>query len=122
MTPRADHGRLSSAWSTADGFSLKVTVPTNTTAEVVVPNAGHRAVTRAACRRCPRRASAYLRMDGDSAVFEVGSGTYDFAVRGKSKAVDHVDIGDATSENAHAITASPTLGPTLRPDSPGATP
>ncbi|NUT99270.1 MAG: family 78 glycoside hydrolase catalytic domain [Saccharothrix sp.] len=100
------YGRLSSVWSTAGSFSLKVTVPVNTTAEVVVPNADYRQVTEGGRPAVSAPGVRYLRTEGGSAVFEVGSGTYDFGLA----VVDHVDLGDAASENAHALTASPTSG------------
>jgi len=75
------YGLLSSTWTTTDGdLELKVTVPVNTMAEVHVP-----AASRWAVREGGRPAShavgvRFLRMANGAAVFEVGSGSYAFAV------------------------------------------
>jgi alpha-L-rhamnosidase len=74
------HGRAAVSWRLdGESFTLDVTVPANTTAEVWVPDADPSAVTeggvpadRAEGVRATRRAS-----DG-SAVFTVGSGAYHF--------------------------------------------
>lgn len=66
-------GVVRSEWTRADGrFTLTVTVPANTTAEVWVPLRGGRVVHQ------PRRAE-FVRVDGDYAVYRVGSGSFTFA-------------------------------------------
>jgi hypothetical protein len=67
-------GPVGSSWTqTSRAFDLTVTVPANTTATVVVPLFGHdvRAVT------ADRKASL-LRVEDDTAVYAVGSGTWHF--------------------------------------------
>ncbi|MFG1912131.1 family 78 glycoside hydrolase catalytic domain [Kribbella sp. NPDC048928] len=68
---RTVHGVVGSQWRRQDdGLHLTVTIPVNTTAEVFVPAAAAQEVTAAG--------SDFVRVDGDRAVFGVGSGTYHF--------------------------------------------
>jgi hypothetical protein len=63
------HGRHAVRWERADGrFTLRVTVPANTTARVFVPGEYVQA---------PTAATAHGR-DGDRAVFDVPAGVYEF--------------------------------------------
>jgi alpha-L-rhamnosidase len=104
------YGVLSSAWTHAAGaLELKVTVPVNTVAEVHVPADSRWAVTESGRPAGDAQAVRFLRMDGGAAVFEVGSGSYTFAL-------DPVlgSVGDAT-EKAAALAAR--LAPL---DAPGA--
>lgn len=74
------HGLLSSRWTNRDGvFTLKVAVPVNTVAEVHVPADTRRAVSEGARPADEAKGVRFLRMEDGAAVFEVGSGTYDFA-------------------------------------------
>ncbi|MFG3721414.1 family 78 glycoside hydrolase catalytic domain [Streptomyces massasporeus] len=74
------HGLLSSRWTNRDGvFTLKVTVPVNTVAEVHVPADTRRAVTEGGRPADKAKGVRFLRMEDGAAVFQVGSGTYDFA-------------------------------------------
>ncbi|MEU0177044.1 family 78 glycoside hydrolase catalytic domain [Streptomyces massasporeus] len=74
------HGPLSSRWTSRDGvFTLKVTVPVNTVAEVHVPADTRRAVTEGGRPADKAKGVRFLRMEDGAAVFQVGSGTYDFA-------------------------------------------
>jgi alpha-L-rhamnosidase len=69
---RTPAGLARSEWSKHDRrFRMTVTVPTNTSAEVWVPTRGGHVVDR------PHRAT-FVRIDGDYAVYRVGSGTYTF--------------------------------------------
>ncbi|MGC4977939.1 family 78 glycoside hydrolase catalytic domain [Streptomyces sp. DT199] len=73
------HGLLSSRWTNRDGvFTLKVTVPVNTVAEVHVPADTRRAVTEGGRPADQAKGVRFLRMEDEAAVFQVGSGTYDF--------------------------------------------
>ncbi|MFF9808172.1 family 78 glycoside hydrolase catalytic domain [Streptomyces coeruleorubidus] len=75
------HGLLSSRWSTRDGaFDLKVTVPVNTVAEVHVPSGNRSTVTVDGRPADAAKDVRFLRMEDGAAVFEVGSGSYAFAV------------------------------------------
>ena len=68
-------GEVASEWTRRHGrFQLEVEVPPNTTAEVRVPTGGGKA------HRTPRGAT-FLRVDGDRAVYRVGSGSYTFTAR-----------------------------------------
>jgi alpha-L-rhamnosidase len=70
---RTPHGVVRSEWTKTEGrFELTVAVPTNTTAEVWVPLGGGRVVLT------PHRAR-FVRVDGDNAVYRVGSGAFTFA-------------------------------------------
>ncbi|TDC90154.1 glycoside hydrolase family 78 protein [Actinomadura sp. 7K507] len=65
------YGPVSTRWSlNGDRFSLHVSVPVNTTAEVWVPAADAGDVSQ--------RGAKFLRMQDGAAVFEVGSGSYRF--------------------------------------------
>jgi len=78
------NGTASIDWERTDGrFSMKVTVPANTTAEVWVPTGGRRALTT------PTRAT-YERVDGEYAVYSVGAGSFEFT----SPRVSFEDIVD----------------------------
>ncbi|MGW2613543.1 alpha-L-rhamnosidase C-terminal domain-containing protein [Streptomyces sp. NPDC001500] len=72
---------LSSKWSIHNGaFDLKVTVPVNTVAEVHVPSVTAAAVTEGGRPADAAESVRFLRMEKGAAVFEVGSGSYDFGV------------------------------------------
>ncbi|MFD8228733.1 family 78 glycoside hydrolase catalytic domain [Streptomyces massasporeus] len=74
------HGLLSSRWTDRDGaFTLKVTVPVNTVAEVHVPADTRSTVTEGGRPADKATGVRFLRMEDGAAVFQVGSGTYDFA-------------------------------------------
>jgi alpha-L-rhamnosidase len=69
---RTPHGTVRSEWTRTDRrFSLTVTVPSNTDAEIWVPVPDGHGV------QAPRRAQ-FLRVDGTYAVYRVASGTYTF--------------------------------------------
>ncbi|GIE80754.1 hypothetical protein Aph02nite_67040 [Actinoplanes philippinensis] len=79
---RSRYGRFVSDWrlDAAGQMALNVTVPGNTTATVEIPAASRWVVTEGG--RPAERADGvtFVRMNGDSAVFTVGSGSYRFAV------------------------------------------
>ncbi|WP_433789101.1 family 78 glycoside hydrolase catalytic domain [Actinoplanes sp. CA-252034] len=83
---RASHlsryGRFVSDWKldAAGQMSLNVTVPGNTTATVEIPAASRWVVTEGGRPADRADGVTFVRMNGDSAVFTVGSGTYRFAV------------------------------------------
>lgn len=68
------YGDVESSWKIVgeNGVELSVTVPVNTTASVYVPCAGDAEGVTAPS------GAAFLRMDGDFAVYHVGSGSYTF--------------------------------------------
>ncbi|MGH2948560.1 MAG: family 78 glycoside hydrolase catalytic domain, partial [Solirubrobacteraceae bacterium] len=93
------YGTVSTAWEqTPDGLALDVTVPANTTAVLRMPAPSRWAVTEGGRPAAAARAVRFEEMDGDTAVFELGSGTYSFAV---DRVLGHLgDAGEATRELA----------------------
>ncbi|MFJ5730901.1 family 78 glycoside hydrolase catalytic domain [Streptomyces paradoxus] len=80
------HGLLSSRWTDRDSaFTLKVTVPVNTVAEVHVPAGTRDAVTEGGRPADKAKGVRFLRMEDGAAVFRVGSGTYDFVAERRSR-------------------------------------
>jgi alpha-L-rhamnosidase len=73
-------GLISSEWVIRDGiFTLTVTVPVNTTAEVHIPAASAAEVKEGRLPAADVPGIEYLRMENDAAVFGVGSGIYVFS-------------------------------------------
>ncbi|HZK65385.1 MAG TPA: alpha-L-rhamnosidase C-terminal domain-containing protein, partial [Puia sp.] len=73
------HGPISSEWKTEkDIFDWRITVPANTAALIAVPAKNAADVTENGKKAADSEAVKFLRMEGDRAVFEIGSGTYDF--------------------------------------------
>jgi alpha-L-rhamnosidase len=71
-TYRSGYGEIASRWSVSGGrFTLDVTVPVNTTAQVWVPATSASHVTQDGAK--------FLRMQDGSAVFTVGSGHWHFS-------------------------------------------
>ena len=69
---RTPQGLVRSEWTRSAGrFTLTVTIPANTSAEVRVPRLGGRVVTESHRARL-------LRVDGDYAVYRVASGSHTF--------------------------------------------
>lgn len=76
---RTIRGTITVAWrETADSFTEDVTVPVNTTARVYVPASSVDLVSESGRPARSVAGVASARMDGDDAVFAVGSGTYHF--------------------------------------------
>jgi alpha-L-rhamnosidase len=75
------YGTVRSAWKqTGNGLTLDVTVPGNTTAELRIPAPSRWAVTEGDRSAEDSAGVRFLRMDDSAAFFELGSGTYSFAV------------------------------------------
>ena len=73
------YGRVVSQWKRDGGkLTLTVKVPSNTTAEVYVPAKAAASVTEGGIPVHKARGVTFVRMAGDAAVFEVGSGSYEF--------------------------------------------
>ncbi|MDP4251309.1 MAG: glycoside hydrolase family 78 protein [Bacteroidota bacterium] len=73
------HGLISSEWKTENEiFDWNITVPANTTALVAVPAKDADGVTESGKKAADSEGVKFLRMEGDRAVFETGSGAYDF--------------------------------------------
>ncbi len=80
---RATHntvrGKISSAWEKKDGkFRLSIVIPVNAIADVYVPARDAAHVTEGGRTINKARGVKFLRMEGDAAVFAVGSGSYEF--------------------------------------------
>ena len=70
MEIRLDYGRT----------GLDVTLPANTTATVYIPATGAAAVQEGSGPAAQAEGVKFVRQEGGSAVFQVGSGTYRFSV------------------------------------------
>ncbi|GIG91471.1 hypothetical protein Pen02_64070 [Plantactinospora endophytica] len=99
---RSIHGTVGTDWrlDDRDQLHLAATVPGNTTATVRIPAASRHAVTEGGRPADRAEGVRFVRLDGADAVFEIGSGSYRFAV-------DRVlgDLGEA----ADAVTAAATV-------------
>jgi len=76
---RTPYGLLASEWKLVDGkLTLAVTVPANTSAEVVIPAANAEAVREDNASAVSAPGVKFIRMENGSAVFEIASGKYQF--------------------------------------------
>ncbi|MDR2039024.1 MAG: glycoside hydrolase family 78 protein [Bacteroidales bacterium] len=74
-------GPIKSAWrKNNDHFEWEITIPGNTSAVVYIPASDKGKVTESGQKASSAKGVKYLKMDGDYAVFEVGSGDYNFKV------------------------------------------
>jgi hypothetical protein len=72
-------GKIVSDWKReGDKFALKVSIPANTTATVFVPAKTSAGVTESGKPASSSRGVKFLRDENGCAVFEIGSGDYDF--------------------------------------------
>ena len=72
-------GRIVSDWRIdKDGFRLAVTIPANTTATVYLPAIDPSKITEGKQPAASAEGVKFLRVEDDRALFEVGSGTYEF--------------------------------------------
>ena len=77
---RSIYGTIVSDWrKDGDSFTLKVVVPANTRATVYVPTSDPAAVTENGKPATQAECVSFKGVQGDCAVFEIGSGTYGFA-------------------------------------------
>ena len=89
VTYESPYGRIDSAWKREGGvLTMNVTIPQNTTATVNVPakdaasvTEGGRAASQAPCVK-------FLRLENGTAVYAVGSGTYQFAAAEKALVIN----------------------------------
>ena len=73
------HGKIESEWTYSDGqFTLRAVIPANTRATVYVPAKAAETVTESGKPAAQAEGVRFLRMERDAAVYEVGSGTYEF--------------------------------------------
>lgn len=72
-------GTIKSAWKKQNGFlELNITVPANSVAIVYIPTKQLKSITEKNKRVAGNKHFNFLRMEGDAAVFEIGSGDYSF--------------------------------------------
>lgn len=75
------HGIIKSSWKkTESSFDWEITIPCNTTATVYIPTSSKDKVAENGKSISFSKDVKFVRMDGDYAVFEVGSGNYSFLV------------------------------------------
>jgi alpha-L-rhamnosidase len=75
-------GEISSAWKKREGcFLWNITVPGNATATVYVPATSESRVLESGVEAASAAGVRFVKMDGAYAVFEVGSGSYNFITR-----------------------------------------
>ena len=73
------HGKIESEWTYVSGqFTLRAGVPANTRATIYVPADSAGTVTESGRPAAQSPGVRFLRMEHDTAVYEVGSGTYAF--------------------------------------------
>jgi hypothetical protein len=73
------HGRIASDWEKTEGkFSLRLTIPANTTATVFVPSQKPKNVSESGMAAANSPGVRFLRQEQDRAIFEVDSGHYEF--------------------------------------------
>lgn len=75
------HGMIRSSWEKKDAsFQWNITIPCNTTATVYIPASSKTFVTENGKKPSSKNVK-FVKMDGQYAVFEVGSGSYAFSVK-----------------------------------------
>jgi len=74
------HGLIKSSWQkTSSAFQWEITVPGNTTATVYIPARDKAQVTEGGQNASSAKGVKFLKIEGDYAVYEVGSGSYSFS-------------------------------------------
>jgi alpha-L-rhamnosidase len=76
---RSIHGEIASEWK-RDGerLALNISIPANTTATVFVPAPDPKSVMESGKPAANAPGVEFLRMEGNAAIYEIGSGTYQF--------------------------------------------
>ncbi|MEV4656867.1 family 78 glycoside hydrolase catalytic domain [Micromonospora sp. NPDC049301] len=103
---RSAYGSIGSDWAldARGDMRLRLTLPANTTATVRLPAPGRNAVTEGGRPAEQADGVRFVRMDGAVAVYEIGSGSYSFAI-------DRVlgDLGDASDTVRELVTLTDEL-------------
>lgn len=77
---RSQHGPIATRWKRDNGkFELEATVPPNTTATLYLPAKQREGITEGGKPAEKAAAVRFLRMEGERAVFELGSGRFSFS-------------------------------------------
>ncbi len=72
-------GMISSSWQTQGGeFNWKIVVPPNATATVYLPSKDSASIRESGKPAAQSNGVKFLRVEGDAAVYEIGSGSYTF--------------------------------------------
>jgi alpha-L-rhamnosidase len=83
---RSIQGPIETAWEQKDGqFSLRVTIPANTTATVCLPAAPRAEITESGRALDEGKSGRLMRREADQAVLAIGSGTYRFSVQMRAR-------------------------------------
>jgi alpha-L-rhamnosidase len=73
------HGVVKSSWSkNGSAFQWEITVPGNTTATVYIPATDKAQVTEGGNKASSAKGVKFVKMEGEYAVYQVGSGNYSF--------------------------------------------
>jgi len=73
------YGRIVSNWKRdGDQLTLELTIPVNTTARVFIPTKDSGSITESGKAADQSKAIKFLRKEGKTAVYEIGSGHYEF--------------------------------------------
>ena len=79
---KSSYGKIESSWKISGGqFVWDITVPVNTTATVHVPSGDPGRVTESAKQANEAHGVKYLGTEAGAAVYEIGSGIYQFKSR-----------------------------------------
>lgn len=108
------YGMVRSSWQKAiNRFTWKLTIPANTTATVYIPAATVAAITEGGQPVAGMKDITFLRVEGDRAVYSIGSGVYEFASDlplpwKKGIVEDEFIFEDAPFPESHAATIAET--------------
>ncbi len=76
------YGRITSEWKCSNGqFSFHAAIPVNTTATVFIPTSDPNSVMESGVAASRAPGIRLLRSEGNAAVYEADSGTYDFTAK-----------------------------------------
>jgi len=106
------HGLISSQWrNQPERFTWKITIPANTTATIYIPANSQYEISENNRPVSECNGVKFIRMDGKRAVFEVGSGNYQFASENlwkKGISKDEFIFERASFPESHASTIAET--------------
>ncbi|SMC39545.1 alpha-L-rhamnosidase [Pedobacter africanus] len=78
-TYRSVYGMISSSWSrSSTSFKWEISIPANTTARISIPTKSAEHVTESGRSARKAKELKFIQMEGNRAVFELGSGDYSF--------------------------------------------